>query len=725
MIKMASENPEKMLGVTKKAVAVAVLGMVISALLWPQQGKGATPYWPMRFRFPFTDDQPWSYMGTSVFPAIIGSFSIGLALVFICGLINYGVIKGWWKTTFSQRELALIMSLAPLGGIFGGGDLLYPWSQTHLLEGFKPGTIKDPSWWNLIPDIVFGPKDASVWSYVYVPGEAIKPRYLPWQIPWMAILPNILTFYVFFASMLVCLICASMLMRYICIKTEYLAFPFNEVYGGFVDLASSNPKTKRLGMFSKPFLIGFLASFIWQFSLWGAYYWVMLITGQKLELRYQGYLPDPTTGQASTILAWPVWDFTHYDLIDWAPLVFSAGLWEIGWAALLPTNILLSGLIGFLAMWVVFPPVATYVLNGNPMEPGESMRKCLKRLDRGWYYGGVSVEAVFLGACLAVIVAIFVKHRQESLTILKSIVKEPVSEFDPDRPLPYRWIWWIMIASFLLWYLIGVGLFKMYPIPLLIMGLGIVILFTAAGKIVSEAGGWYGSMFSYDSAEYAQLVGGILTVKCNLLASGRSLTMSDITTLWITKGARSIINWMEIPPWYSLYTMKMADSKRINKKKMLIAVIGIFALALILSEIFYEIKLAYDVEPTTKGQGIVRTLTEAMGGEQIDNMWRLYSRCPEGSMYTIIASFSIILALSILQNYIGILRPLSIGGLIVGLKCGHGIWGAWLVALILKYLVLKVGGVKLYEERLKPISLGFFGGGLLAYLAGLIGAVLG
>ena len=725
---MSNENfTEKVrVGFTKKAIAFAVLGMAISALLWPAVSlspSSGSPRWPVRYRFPFSDDEYWSYAGGHFFPAFIGSFSVGLALVFIGGLINYGAMKGWWNTRFSEQELALIMILAPLGGIWGGSDYLYPWDQITVVEGLKPGMVKDPSWWDLVPPIVFGPRDASVWSYWYVPGVSVKPRYLPWQIPWLAILPNILTFYVFFLSFAVCLICAAMLMRYICIRVEYLAFPFNEVYGGFVDLAKPDSKTKQLKMFSKPFLIGFLISFIWQFSLWDADQWVMLIKGEIFQ-RYQGYLPDPTTGYPSNILAWPVYDFTIHDLIDWAPLLFSAGLWEIGWASLIPLNILLSGLIGFLAMFVVFPPVYTYIVNEDLMEPGTTAVTALKRLYRGYYWGGPSIVTVYVGACLAVVVATFVNNWREVSTILKSIVKEPFSEFDPDRPLPYRWIWWIMIASFLLWYLIGVGLFKIYPLPLLIFGLAMIVLYTGSAKIISETGGWMGCMFARRGPAYVQFIGAVLTEEFNFLPVDGPLTVSSITSLWITRGGRNINNWLETVPWYSLYGMKMADSKRINKKMMLIAIIGGIALALILSVILFEIRLAYSSLPRRPGKGIFTVIKNAVKGRQDGYMWRLYTQYPMETWYTILASFSIFLALSILQRYIGALRSLSIGGLIVGAYVGYGLWGAWLTAFIIKYLVIRIGGVRLYEEKLKPIALGFFGGGLLAHLLGSIGWAL-
>ncbi|MEM2867423.1 MAG: DUF6785 family protein, partial [Candidatus Bathyarchaeia archaeon] len=710
--------------VTKKALALALIGIAISALMWPGKslGVGSKPVPMIRYRFPYSTDEYW-WEGGHYFQALLGCFSVGLAFIFVCGLVNYGASKGWWKIKFSGQELALIMALVPLGAIFGGSDYWNPWEQTTIIQGFVPGVVTDSSWWNLIPPVVFGPRSASVWSYCYVPGKPIKGTYMPWEIPWLAILPNMLIFWVFLMLMVICLMCASALMRYICIKTEYLAFPFNEVYGGIVNLAKIDEQTNRPGMFSKPFVIGFLVSFLWTFAFWGLDQWIMLFKGEIFDT-WKGRLPDPRTWYPTDTLAWPAYDFTLLDLLDWSPLFFQTGLWEIGWASLIPINVLLSGLIGFVAIYVVLPPVWVYVANQTPMNPNTSAFEAIKRLQRGYTWGGLCTVPMFLGMCLAIIVAMIVNNWRESLIIFKSIVKEPFKEFDEDRPLPYRWLWWIMLGSFFLWFLMGIFVFQMMPIPLLLYGIFMVVTYLATGKIISESGGWLGFMQpNYFSA--LNFTGAMITYHFNLLPTG-NLDTSTVTTLWYIARNRSINNWFEVVPWYTLYSLKMSESQNLRSRKMLLALIVGFALALIISPILYEIEVAYAPYSDARGRGIINLIKDNLSRGTIEStyQWTQYSRYTSISLQTVAISFAVILALSILQRYISFLRFLSIGGLITGVWVGYTMWASWIIALIIKIIVLRAGGTKMYEEKLRPLSLGFFAGGLIAFFLAQVGWML-
>lgn len=57
---------------------------------------------------------------------------------------------------------------------------------------------------------------------------------------------------------------------------------------------------------------------------------------------------------------------------------------------------------------------------------------------------------------------------------------------------------------------------------------------------------------------------------------------------------------------------------------------------------------------------------------------------------------------------------ISVAGLALGIFFGEQIWAATIIALIAKFLTLRVGGAKLYEEKGMPIALGFFFGYMAA-----------
>jgi hypothetical protein len=73
----------------------------------------------------------------------------------------------------------------------------------------------------------------------------------------------------------------------------------------------------------------------------------------------------------------------------------------------------------------------------------------------------------------------------------------------------------------------------------------------------------------------------------------------------------------------------------------------------------------------------------------------------------------VILVLAFLATRIGFLRGLSIGGIVLGTMAGFWIWAPFLVGFIVKYIILRVGGVKMYEEKLKPIALGILLGHII------------
>ena len=54
--------------------------------------------------------------------------------------------------------------------------------------------------------------------------------------------------------------------------------------------------------------------------------------------------------------------------------------------------------------------------------------------------------------------------------------------------------------------------------------------------------------------------------------------------------------------------------------------------------------------------------------------------------------------------------PLSSLGLALGVIFGYGIWVPCVVALIAKYLTIRTGGVELFNNKGKPIAVGFIAG---------------
>jgi hypothetical protein len=52
----------------------------------------------------------------------------------------------------------------------------------------------------------------------------------------------------------------------------------------------------------------------------------------------------------------------------------------------------------------------------------------------------------------------------------------------------------------------------------------------------------------------------------------------------------------------------------------------------------------------------------------------------------------------------------SLAGIVLGCMFGREIWSPFLIALLIKYLTIRMGGVKLYNEKLRPLSVGLIAG---------------
>jgi len=720
-------------GLTKKALALGILGVFITASFYIAGGDIGSCYWPVRSGT-YGKQEGLGDEGNHTFPSLIGTFGMGMLLMFIAAFVNLGARKGWWKTRFSQQELAVMMILAPIGGIMGA-TFWNPFTYWYTAVPHTYVNVKTVDW-KLIPDMVFGPKgpfatvDAynAVWGWSWPRAPMKEPSLYFWQIPWGQIAPMMAISILFEASMILCLIMASMLLRYIWTRVEYLAFPYAEFYGSMVDLAqpssSESSSSKRTKIFWWLLLIAFTVSFVYQFLGAGFERMVKVVTGGYYPGKYRGYWPDPFNDWKASGFGWLGYDFVELAVLPFAGLYMVTGPWEIGWASFIPYNVLLSALIGWLVMWVIFPLVYAPIAGwGTQPTASFGISQLIDTYTYNIHPDGFSITPLLIGMILAVLFVPLVIHRREALTILKALFKEPDPSFDPDRPIPYRLAWLLMIGGFLLTFLMGVGIMQIQPLPFLFFEIMLVVLFTGVGKIISESGGWVGQMLeSPHTRSYQGLVGATTLSAFNVVVKGGTTTptTSAVMTTWMLNGINPM-NWGERVPWYSLYSMKIADSKKVKTKSMLILltlgfIAGVISLSIVCP--------AWQAWVTDFKRGNINTaLTTVQTG--IIRYWGTSLAYMDKTQTLIVTGFVLIFALTLLQRRVSLLRSLSIGGLITGLMLGYGLWFGWLITFVIKYLILKVGGGKLFEEKWKPIALGLFCGGTLSNFVGQLFIILG
>lgn len=727
-------------GLTKKALVLGVLGIFISACLYDSPGDIGSCFWPVRSGT-FGTGEGLGDEGNHTFPALMGTFGMGMLLIFVAVFVNLGARRGWWKTRFTQQELAVMVIMAPLGGIMGASfwnPVTYWYSNAQ--RAYSTSPFRNTNW-HLIPDMVFGPKGTfanatmynAVWGWSWPASPMRETSLYFWQVPWDRIAPMIAISILFEAGIILCLVCSSMLLRYIWTRVEFVAFPYAEFYGSLVEIAQPSSSESSGSQKAKTFwwllLIAFIVSFVYQFMGAGFERLVKVVTsftipGGYYPGKYRGYFPDPLNDWKASAYGWLGYDLVELAVLPFAGLYLVTGPWEIGWATFIPLNVLLSAVIGWLIMWVIFPLVYAPIAGwGTQPRAAFGIDELIDQ-----YYAhspdGFSITPLLIGMILAVLFVPLLIHRRESLTILKSIVKEPEPSFDPDRPIPYRLTWLLMIGGFLLTFLVGVGIMQIQPLPFLFYEAMLVILFTGVGKIISESGGWVGQMIeSPHTRSYQGLVGAMTLSSFNVVVQGgtNTPTMSAVMTTWVMNPSIAPLNWGERVPWYSLYSIKLADSKKVKTKSVMIIVTlgfiaGIASLAIVTP--------AWQAFVTDFKRGNIHTALSTLQTGIIPN-WERSLIYMDKTLQLIIIGFALVLALTLMQRSVALLRSLSIGGLITGLMLGYGLWLGWLITFIIKYLVLKVGGVKLFEEKWKPVALGLFCGGTVSNLIGQLFIVLG
>jgi hypothetical protein len=688
-------------GLTAKAFVVAFIGTVLTAMLFGM----AWPYRIDQFASPGIGPRSgyWYYNVTGFLPGL------GMALLI---LMVIALVNGRGGIRFSRQEVALIAIMIPLSSLYVG-DYYTPFREwfSEAMWVAKQAPDQQQMYWDRLPDGIFGPEEGSFWVFaIGTAGASESPRTL--VVPWGPLIPMMATAIFFTLGGMLCLTFASLLLRRLYVRTEYLAMPTAEIVSGFVDL--TQPGSEKPKIFkSKPFLVVFLVSFLYTFPLWGLKYWATLATGSPVDWQ-PGYIPG------TQIYLWPAVDLTQYALLPWVPLLVTLAPWEIGWALILPTNVQLSTVIGYLAMFVFVPLIYNSVTGAwGEFPEGLSVINVTFRGNFRSSTEGFSWIAIQVGVAAALLVVPLIMNWREVSPIFKAIVKEPDPSYDPDRPISYRLTWLLTIGTGLLWYLMGTVVLGMDWLALLIFDVLMAVLFLGQARIIAETGGFYGMLENVQYFADGGLVGPAAMQWAGILPSEDPAPLRAYITYWHMNTRTTTYSWGQRIPWYSLHSMKISDQTRTRSRDaLLILVLGI-ALSLTSLAVVQIFNRAYDtIITSTRGELANRSPTSVARGSLGWN-----TNCfinADKTLIQIAIGFAMIFILALVQTRVSFLRPLSLGGIALGSYVGWNVWAPFLAAFIIKYIVLHTKGIALYESVVKPAALGLLAGALLSMaLAGI------
>jgi hypothetical protein len=677
---MATEEAREVLGVRLFAWVLGLLitiGMIIGGLFAGMQAIVLT--------FGIHWDHGWAVGG--VFMAVV------------LNMINYTLP---FRSKLRAQEIAVILAMIYAGGSFMGSIypyelMFYPAFGARHLGTRLPDLVGLDRLMEIVPPF-FAPTDQAAIENIRFGGYPTP--YAAWM-PWLSFwIPYSILY--FFMCMFLCTI-----VRKQWIDIESLGFPYAQPVismiqdVGMVDRAAVGSEVAAQKRRSKLILIGFVVSalisvpdFIHILNPtvpglpWWSNYWVKW--SMDLVPLYPG-LAEALPGSAL--------------LITWGPWYIMA-LW-----ALIPIEILFSSWVFFILFYILLPPffITAGLIPYDPTWPGYTRWSQIGRAgtihpviwgDFGYFWLGI--------------LALAFQWKYIKGTLKGLFGKPDVS--DAEEPVPYRVAWIGFIASLIL--LVG--------------------LITMAGGSALPTIGAVGLIFLYNLGQMRlKAESGIFVTNSNNAA-----WMSYYITGGEWPTTRTIGDWTagQWVPWmvanHSQYhwgngtgaaaaliidAYKILHDAKSNLKQSFIAMSVAALLAIVLSAVI-GLSLVY-----TYGATVMTALAYWYRGSLGGNFAGFDPQStglPGTPWLDLGISFVAVLALMLGRFYIPRF-PLSPVGfcLGLGLRTIDGLGWMFLWAWILKFLILKIGGARLYRETGVPLLIGVFLGGAFMFFMNFVVAL--
>ena len=632
-----------------------------------------------------------------------------LLIAMLCGLINR------FKKVFSTKEIAMLAVLFGFQGLlFRSANISQtPYSYSAV---FFASPAEQERFLGLFNGNPLFPKieDQELWQSIIYGGWAqgvqqVAPAF-DWTL-WASIIGWISLWKI---GLTLAGFSLALLLRRTYVEVESLPFPYGELHLQIIDQAEALYHGKKESKLNKWFFIGLLVSFSWYLlSMIQDPYW--LFTGEILypigfATGYPQFLPGELMLNR---------DLTPLGLLPWVPLWIGFELHYIGWSIVVPLEITLSVIVGFLIFYVIYPIVASGAGYFPAWDIGHSSDIYYNIL---CYPENGALIALAWGASFALVAVPLWRNRYIFGRILKSVTGATVArDVDPNLPIPYKYAWALLIVSFVV--LIGVGIWAWLPPGAWILGvIGTAILGVAAARAFAAGGGWIGTPLFEDSWErgigraWFGLLFGYLVAPLGATA-GAMLFYDQAYRL----GGRNL--------WYMMYgicfgllAFYIARRMEISSRNMLkgMLVVGITSLvSMVVWHCLAMVGIAWPEtsitgakvpDPTREFLAIANWIDT--GSNHPMAQWHLY---PEKTWPYLIVGFIAFAALFWMRGKFARF-PISPVGLFLGLNFGPYWWTAAIVGFIIKSLFVRVLGVQRYNQIARPLAIGLVLGFCLVWV---------
>lgn len=645
---------------------------------------------------------PWGAEYSRLFhepPTVLCGFGLVALVMFVLALINK--VR---PNTFSIQELVVISIMIPVSVLWHE----YDHDFTGNILAALPAMVYQPEKTieNNLPYLkmysLWQTLDQNYWKSILYTSNLLG-------VNWIIHIPAIAWHVTFICSSTLLMLFIMLLYRRVVINVEALPFPTAQMVKQVIEVAQPAEGSKRVS--NKWFLIALIASLIYYLLTWVSDKFMTLILGPGNEV------PGFGNGFIAGVYAWPVLDFIPLAIIPYGvPLMLSLTPFEIGWYALMGIDTLISIVIVWIIVYLMVPVFLTEIGYWPRPVPGMQLRHIR------WMFisnspGGETLVAVMAGMLISLAFVPLWRNREIFIPILKSIIgKEPSKEIDPNPPVPYKFVWLGIVVCGLAWVWAGTAiglplLWMLAYVPVMsIMSIGVMFMY-------AETGGFLGKVSNRQSDYWHGFFGTWLTRM--ILGGGQApqsfsaeylscaLATGQIDVHFGSGFAIAAFMYS----WYTQHSFKLSEITETDNKstvKALVIAVLLTAIAGGISFFFFLGLLPFspDIMPFSGrfwkqewGPDLLPAFTQA--GKMKDRYWT--------------NSFNIVLFI------LGLILPVLISfgrarfswfrvtsaGVLFGLIFGFHSLGPMIAGLILKYLVLKIGGTKMYMEKLLPICTGF------------------
>jgi hypothetical protein len=386
----------------------------------------------------------------------------------------------------------------------------------------------------------------------------------------------------------------------------------------------------------------------------------------------------------------------------------------VGWTFHLPMDVLYSfGL--FWILWNFIIPTAFVGAGLAPAWPN------IDFWGSGWWINGYynhPTEYAFgvpefpeifsIGLLIGLTLYPLWRHRKTMIPILTSLFKSPPEDIEKDSPLPYRYIMIGVIVSALVW----IGTCMALGTGPMTIGIIVVTMLMFPGMMwaMAETGGSFGNAHApmiYAWSTFPGIITAIFISAFNVLSAPTEAVALLMMFTWGATLVTFISSWAVMMAWKVQRDHKVAKGDML--KAMTITIVFVAIVHTISGFVWGSL---FPIRP--EAPAISGGWGSFFIGREINFIERgaIYPYLLSNTQLTniavtIIGSIIMIFLAYEARRRVGVLRWLNPLAMIMALLGGYYIWLPMFLTLIIKFLLMRVGGAPAVEKG-KHFAIGLF-----------------